>query len=186
MSDHSPSTDERASLAQPSQSSSTLECTSHLGSSLAVGHQLAQTLDGLWPYVDMEVLDVLDHHLRGCGSWGRRQFRHDGRHLRLDAGLGGPVPDGLAATQIDQPVTPNSVMTLRLAARSWMSLSCSMSGRARTGNLCLGTKELVQERVGNFLAALTSRKEEVKRRCRTVLQSRAERLLQDSQPHRQP
>ena len=55
-----------------------------------------------------------------------------------------------------------------------------------TGNLCLGTKELVQERVGNFLAALTSRKEEVKRRCRTVLQSRAERLLQDSQPHRQP
>ena len=55
-----------------------------------------------------------------------------------------------------------------------------------TGSLCLGTKELVQERVGNFPAALTSRKEEVKGRCRTVLQSRAERLLQDSQPHRQP
>ncbi len=32
--DHSPSTDERASLAQPSQSSSPLECTSHLGFSL--------------------------------------------------------------------------------------------------------------------------------------------------------
>ena len=31
MPDHSPSTDERASLAQPSQSSSPLECTSHLG-----------------------------------------------------------------------------------------------------------------------------------------------------------
>ena len=51
-----------------------------------------------------------------------------------------------------------------------------------TGNLCLGTKALVQERVGNFLAALASRKEEVQRRCRTVLQSRAEGLLQDSQP----
>ena len=33
--DHSPSTDERASLAQPSQFSSPLECTSHLGFSLA-------------------------------------------------------------------------------------------------------------------------------------------------------
>ena len=86
---------------------------------LTVGHQVAQTLDGLRPDVDMEVLDVLDHHLRGCGSWVRRQFRHDGRHLRLDAGLGGPVPDGLIAGQIDQLVdptgNPNSVMTLRLA-----------------------------------------------------------------------
>ena len=52
-----------------------------------------------------------------------------------------------------------------------------------TGNLCLGTRALVQERVGNFLAALSSRKDEVKRRCRTVLQSRAENLLRDSQPH---
>ena len=52
-----------------------------------------------------------------------------------------------------------------------------------TGNLCLGTKSRVQERIGNFLARLNSRKEEVKRRCRTVLQSRAEKLLRDSQPH---
>ena len=36
MPDHSPSTDERASLAQPSQSSSPLECTSHLGFSLEI------------------------------------------------------------------------------------------------------------------------------------------------------
>ena len=36
-----------------------------------------------------------------------------------------------------------------------------------TGNLCLGTKTLVQERVGGFLADLTSRRAEVKRRCRT-------------------
>ena len=52
-----------------------------------------------------------------------------------------------------------------------------------TGNLCLGTKSRVQERVGNFLTALVSRTDEVKRRCRTVLQSRAEKLLRDSQPH---
>ena len=34
--DHSPSTDERASLAQPNQFSSPLECTSHLGFSLVI------------------------------------------------------------------------------------------------------------------------------------------------------
>ena len=38
-----------------------------------------------------------------------------------------------------------------------------------TGNLCLGSRGAVQERVGSFLARLTSRKDEVKR-----LQSRAE------------
>ena len=52
-----------------------------------------------------------------------------------------------------------------------------------TGNLCLGTKALVQERVGNFLGGLASRRDEVKRRCRTVLQSRAAGLLRDSQPN---
>ena len=51
-----------------------------------------------------------------------------------------------------------------------------------TGNLCLGTKALVQERVGSFLGGLASRKEEVKRRCRTALQSRAERLPQNFRP----
>ena len=52
-----------------------------------------------------------------------------------------------------------------------------------TGNLYLGTKALVQERVGNFLGGLASRRDEVKRRCRTVLQSRAAGLLRDSQPN---
>ena len=51
-----------------------------------------------------------------------------------------------------------------------------------TENLCLGSRTAVQERVGSFLARLTSRKDKVKRRCRTVLQSRAESLLRDSQP----
>ena len=51
-----------------------------------------------------------------------------------------------------------------------------------TGNLCLGSKAAVQERVGNFLAGLASRKDEVQRRCRTILQSRAEALLRASRP----
>ena len=51
-----------------------------------------------------------------------------------------------------------------------------------TGNLCLGTRTAVQERVGNFLAGLANRKAEVKRRCRTPLQSRAELVLRDSWP----
>ena len=46
-----------------------------------------------------------------------------------------------------------------------------------TGNLCLGTKSAVQERISAFLAGLASRRDEVKRRCRTVLQPRAEALL---------
>ena len=54
-----------------------------------------------------------------------------------------------------------------------------------TGNLCLGTKTLVQERVNGFLASLPSRKDEVKRRCRTVLQSRAEEYLRNSHPEHQ-
>ena len=54
-----------------------------------------------------------------------------------------------------------------------------------TGNLCLGNKVKVQERVGNFLAGLASRKDEVQRRCRTILQSRAEALLRTSQPDSQ-
>ena len=51
-----------------------------------------------------------------------------------------------------------------------------------TGNLCLGTKALVQERVSGFLARLSRRKDEVKQRCRTILHLRAEKLLQNSQP----
>ena len=50
-----------------------------------------------------------------------------------------------------------------------------------TGNLCLGTKKMVQEKVRNFFGSLACRKDEVKRRCRTVLQSRAGRLPRHSQ-----
>ena len=48
-----------------------------------------------------------------------------------------------------------------------------------TGNLCLRTKAAVQERVGSFLAKLANRPDEVTRRCRTVLQSRADSLQRD-------
>ena len=42
-----------------------------------------------------------------------------------------------------------------------------------TANLCLGTRAAVREKVGGFFIGLTHRREEVKRRCRTELQSRA-------------
>ena len=51
-----------------------------------------------------------------------------------------------------------------------------------TGNLCLGTRAAVKERVNGFLTGLSSRKDEVRRRCRTVLQSRVEAFLRDSRP----
>ena len=54
-----------------------------------------------------------------------------------------------------------------------------------TGDLCLGSRAAVQERVGKFLAGLSSRKDDVKRRCRTVLQSRAAAVPRDSRPDSQ-
>jgi transposase len=50
-----------------------------------------------------------------------------------------------------------------------------------TANLCLGTKAAVQEKLGHFFAQLANRMEEVKQRCRTVLQARAEELLRSAQ-----
>ena len=42
-----------------------------------------------------------------------------------------------------------------------------------TANLCLGTRAAVRDKVGSFFADLAHRREEVKRRCRTILQARA-------------
>ena len=50
------------------------------------------------------------------------------------------------------------------------------AGEEVTANLCLGTKDAVQERVGSFFDQLAYRTEEVKQRCRTALQERAETL----------
>ena len=45
-----------------------------------------------------------------------------------------------------------------------------------TANVCLGTRAAVRERVGGFFTDLAHRREEVKRRCRTILQARAAAL----------
>ena len=50
-----------------------------------------------------------------------------------------------------------------------------------TANLCLGTKAAVQDKVGDFFARLADLREEVKRRCRTVLQARSEELTGSAQ-----
>ena len=50
-----------------------------------------------------------------------------------------------------------------------------------TANLCLGTRTAVQEKVGDFFARLSTRREEVKRRCRTVLQAQVEELMASNQ-----
>ena len=51
-----------------------------------------------------------------------------------------------------------------------------------TGNLCLGIKAGVQERGNSLLAGLVCGKDEVRRRCRTILESRAGSLPRDLQP----
>ena len=45
-----------------------------------------------------------------------------------------------------------------------------------TANVCLGTRAAVRERVGDFFTHLDHRRQEVKRRCRTILQARAAEL----------
>jgi transposase len=46
-----------------------------------------------------------------------------------------------------------------------------------TGNICLGTKAKVQEKMGEYFDRLASRIDEVKRRCRTALQAEADALI---------
>ena len=50
-----------------------------------------------------------------------------------------------------------------------------------TANQCLGTRAAVREKVGGFFTDLTQRREEVKRRCRTVLQAKADQLIGNTQ-----
>jgi hypothetical protein len=45
-----------------------------------------------------------------------------------------------------------------------------------TANTCFGTVEQVRAQVDPFFAGLAARREEVKARCRTLLQSRADAL----------
>ena len=46
-----------------------------------------------------------------------------------------------------------------------------------TANECLGTKAQVQEKMNQFFGGLAHRKDEVKHRCRTLLQARADALI---------
>ena len=50
-----------------------------------------------------------------------------------------------------------------------------------TANQCLGTRAAVREKVGGFFTDLSHRREEVKRRCRTVLQARATEMTSVAQ-----
>ncbi len=50
-----------------------------------------------------------------------------------------------------------------------------------TANLCLGTKAAVQQKLGVFFDQLAYQAEEVKQRCRTILQARAEGLPRAAQ-----
>lgn len=51
-----------------------------------------------------------------------------------------------------------------------------------TGKPCLGSKAPVQEKADGCLSGLAHRKEEVRRRCRTLLQSKTEALLRHLRP----
>ena len=63
MPDHPPSTDARASLAQPSQSSSPLECTSHLGFSLGqVGPDRRDVWDGFERTDTVTAYPMVENH----------------------------------------------------------------------------------------------------------------------------
>ena len=61
---------------------------------------------------------------------------------------------------------------------NWVRHEVTANPVSSTGQaLCLGTKSAVQEKVNNFFTQLAGRQAEVKQRCRTVLQTRAEGLL---------
>ena len=125
--------------------------------------------------------------VEGSGPRVTDDSRHRPGQLELEGG-----PSVRLGTMRDQPV-PQQLPELppfsRGQALPGNSPDCNADeavwGWVReeaTGNLCLGSKALAQQKVGNFLSGLASRSGEVKRRCRTVLQSRAEALLRDSQP----
>lgn len=55
-----------------------------------------------------------------------------------------------------------------------------------TANTCRGTAAKVREKVDTFFQRLSDRTEEVKQRCRTLLQAHADDLLASSSPSQQP
>jgi transposase len=55
-----------------------------------------------------------------------------------------------------------------------------------TANTCFGTKAKVREKVGEFFRGLPGRTDEVKRRCRTILQTQADAFTSAVQAILQP
>ena len=131
-----------------------------------------------------------------AGRTGGKIFFADEAHFRADAELRGmwvlkgePALVDSSSPRYGEKASYYSAVCLETGEGEWMELEGKQQRRNRgwareeaTGNLCLGSKAKVQERVGSFLASLSSRKEEVKRRCRTVLQSKAEALLRNRNP----
>ncbi len=114
-------------------------------------------------------------------------FAHEA-HFRADAELRGkwvlrgePALTDSGSPRYGEKASYYSAVCLETGEVEWMGLE----GNSNSETSAAFFK---QEKVRNFLAALACRKEEVKRRCRTVLQSRAEGLLRNPHPdsHHQP
>ena len=144
-----------------------LEGNSNSGTSAAFLERLRQKRSG--------PLNVIWNNAPAhCGEAVREYLRTPGLGLRLmnPRFHGGSLCRATARTEA--PMRPSGAGRER---------ACPRENGGSHGNLCLGTKALVKERVGNFLCGLSIRKDEVKDRCRTVLQSKAEGFLRESQPN---
>ena len=112
------------------------------------------------------------------------------RVLGIGAGVSrecfGPLTPGLGLRLVNPPFSRGQALPGYSPDFNADEAIWGWAREQATGNLCLGTKALVQQRVGNFLAGLVSRRDEVRRRCRTVLQSKAEALLRNSLPNSPP
>ena len=109
---------------------------------------------------------------------GAKVFFVDEAHFRADADLRGKwVLKG-------EPALVDSTSPRWAEKASYYSAVCLETGEVELGTpggdrqpVCLGAKSAVQEKVNNFFTQLAGRQPEVKQRCRTVLQTRAEGLL---------
>ena len=112
------------------------------------------------------------------------------RVLGIGAGVSqecfGPLTPGLGLRLVNPRFHEGRLC--RAAARTSTPMTPSGAGReSRPLEICAwGPRPwCIQQRVGHLLAGLVSRRDEVRRRCRTVLQSKAEALLRDSRPDSQ-
>ena len=103
--------------------------------------EAAQPPQALGADVEVQRVDVVDHHLRpGPRRLRRRRgvgrLRHHQRHLLLDLPPGGRPEDAAGRRQVHQRCAqrsvPKRVSTLCWAAASTMPWSTSMSGKATT------------------------------------------------------